>query len=173
MPALIAHIEFRSSDFGRTSAFYAKLFDWKTEQNASATYMKLDAGAGAGGVSGGWVRSEFSQAPGPLIYLAVDDLTAKLAEVEEAGGRVIAARLPFAGGGEVGLFADPDGNVLGLWAPKDKGAPPPPPPKTAPKPATAPKAVVAAKPEAPPKPEAAAKPKAAAGDKGDKKAKKR
>ena len=23
--------------------------------------------------------------------------------------------LPFAGGGEIGLFADPDGNVLGLW----------------------------------------------------------
>ena len=36
-------------------------------------------------------------------------------KVEKAGGRIIARRLPFAGGGEVGLVADPDGNVLGLW----------------------------------------------------------
>jgi predicted enzyme related to lactoylglutathione lyase len=119
MPAPIAHIEFRSSDFGRTSAFYAKLFEWRTEQNASSTYMKL-GGDGASTVSGGWVRAELSQAPGPLVYIAVDDLASKLAAVEEAGGRVIAAKLPFAGGGEIALFADPDGNVIGLWAPKDK-----------------------------------------------------
>jgi len=119
MPAPIAHIEFRSSDFGRTSAFYAKLFEWRTEQNATSTYMKL-GGESAGTVSGGWVRAELSQAPGPLVYIAVDDLASKLAAVEEAGGRVIAAKLPFAGGGEIALFADPDGNVIGLWAPKDK-----------------------------------------------------
>jgi hypothetical protein len=27
-------------------------------------------------------------------------------------------KLPFAGGGEVALFADPDGNVVGLWVRK-------------------------------------------------------
>src|SRR5262245_32734471 len=110
-PAIV-HIEFKSSDFARTAAFYAKLFDWHTEQNASASYMKLDS---SDGPSGGWVRADLVQAPGPIAYLLVDDLAAKLDAVERAGGRVLVRSLPFAGGGEIGLFADPDGNVLGLW----------------------------------------------------------
>ena len=110
-PAIV-HIEFKSSDFARTAAFYAKLFDWRTEQNASASYMKLDS---TDGPSGGWVRADLVQSPGPIAYLPVDDLPAKLDAVERAGGRVLVRSLPFAGGGEIGLFADPDGNVLGLW----------------------------------------------------------
>jgi predicted enzyme related to lactoylglutathione lyase len=121
MPAEIVHIEFKSANFARTTEFYARLFDWRTEQNASASYMKL---AGDGAPSAGWVRADLVQAPGPITYLAVDDLPAKLQEIERAGGRVLAPSLPFAGGGEVGLFADPDGNILGLWHRKGAGAGP-------------------------------------------------
>ena len=64
-PAII-HIEFKSSDFTRTSAFYGKLFDWRMEQNASASYMKADS---ADGPSGGWVRADLVQSPGPTAYL--------------------------------------------------------------------------------------------------------
>ncbi|HMF44483.1 MAG TPA: VOC family protein [Polyangia bacterium] len=116
-PAIV-HIEFKSSDFARTSAFYAKLFDWQTQQNASNSYMKADS---ADGPSGGWVRADLVQSPGPIAYLVVDDLPGKLDAVERAGGRVLVRSMPFAGGGEVGLFADPDGNVLGLWQRKNAG----------------------------------------------------
>jgi predicted enzyme related to lactoylglutathione lyase len=126
MPAPIAHLEFRSFDFARTSAFYAKVFDWQTQQNAQATYMKHDAGEGGGaeGPSAGWVRAAVSQAPGPLVYVVVDDLAATLAEVERQGGRVLVPKLPFAGGGEIALFADPDGNVVGIWVRKGNGPAP-------------------------------------------------
>jgi predicted enzyme related to lactoylglutathione lyase len=116
-PAIV-HIEFKSYDFARTSDFYAKLFEWKTDRNASGSYMKFD---GADGPSGGWVRADLVQSPGPIAYLTVDDLAAKLDEVESAGGRVLVRSMPFAGGGEIGLFADPDGNVLGLWQRKNGG----------------------------------------------------
>jgi uncharacterized protein len=146
-PAIV-HIEFKSSDFARTSAFYAKLFDWRTEQNASASYMKADS---ADGPSGGWVRADLVQSPGPIAYLPVDDLPGKLDAVERAGGRVLVRSMPFAGGGEVGLFADPDGNVLGLWQRKNAGGSPGggDAAKAAPKPAAA----------KPVKPAAAPKPK--------------
>jgi uncharacterized protein len=120
--APIIHIEFRSADFNRTAEFYGQLFEWQTQQNASASYMKFDGGAGP---SGGWVRADLVQAPGPVPYLVVDDLAAKMAEVEKAGGRVLVHAMPFAGGGEVGLFADPDGNVLGLWMRKRGEGPAP------------------------------------------------
>jgi uncharacterized protein len=145
-PAIV-HIEFKSSDFARTAAFYAKLFEWRTEQNASGSYMKLDS---TDGPSAGWVRADLVQAPGPIAYMLVDDLPAKLDAVERAGGRVLVRNLPFAGGGEIGLFADPDGNVLGLWHRKTGG--------DAAKPAAGkPAAAAAAKAPKPPKP--AAKPK--------------
>ena len=148
-PAIV-HIEFKSSDFARTSAFYAKLFDWQTEQNASASYMKADS---SDGPSGGWVRADLVQAAGPIAYLTVDDLAEKLDAVEKAGGRVLVRSMPFAGGGEVGLFADPDGNVLGLWHRKPAGG-------EAAK-AAAPKAAVAT-PAAPAAPAAPKPPKPAA-----------
>jgi predicted enzyme related to lactoylglutathione lyase len=116
-PAIV-HIEFKSSDFARTSDFYAKLFDWQTAQNASGSYMKMDS---SDGPSGGWVRADLVQSPGPIAYLVVDDLEAKMDAVEQAGGRVLVRSMPFAGGGEIGLFADPDGNVLGLWHRKNAG----------------------------------------------------
>jgi predicted enzyme related to lactoylglutathione lyase len=112
MAAPIVHIEFLSVDFGRTASFYGELFGWQTQQNAAASYMKLE---GADSPSGGWVRADMAQSPGPLPYLLVDDLASMLDKIERAGGRVLARRMPFAGGGEVALFADPDGNVIGLW----------------------------------------------------------
>jgi predicted enzyme related to lactoylglutathione lyase len=112
MPAPIIHVEWKSANFARTSEFYARVFKWKTEQNGSGSYMKLDE---ADGPSVGWVRADLVQAPGPITFLSVDDLAATLDEIENAGGRVLVRSLPFAGGGEIALFADPDDNVLGLW----------------------------------------------------------
>ena len=112
MPTPIVHIEFPSGDFGRTASFYAQLFGWQTQQNATATYMKFD---GDSGPSGGWVRADSVQSPGPIPYVAVDDLTPMLEKVARAGGRVLVRSMPFAGGGEVALVGDPDGNVVGLW----------------------------------------------------------
>jgi predicted enzyme related to lactoylglutathione lyase len=139
MAAPIVHFEFASADFERAAAFYGELFGWQTQQNSTATYMKFD---GADGPSAGWVRADMVQSPGPVPYVPVDDLGAVLDKVEKAGGRILARRLPFAGGGEVGLFADPDGNVVGVWSRKKaepkaaapaKAAPEAKPPKAAPK----------------------------------------
>ncbi|HVY41150.1 MAG TPA: VOC family protein [Polyangia bacterium] len=118
MPVEIVHIEFKSANFTRTAEFYARLFDWQTEQNGAGSYMKLN---GSGGPSGGWVRADLVQSPGPVAYLSVEDLEKTLNEVEAAGGRILVRSQPFAGGGEIALFADPDGNVLGLW--RRKAAP--------------------------------------------------
>ena len=157
MAAEIIHIEFKSANFARTSEFYAKVFDWRMEQNASASYMKL---SGTGGPSSGWVRADLVQSPGPIAYLPVDDLEGTLNEIEAAGGRVLVRSLPFAGGGEIGLFADPDGNVLGIWKRKEGGTPSPAPKPAAAKPAAASPPAAAPKP-AKPAAKPAAKPPAA------------
>ncbi len=125
MPAEIVHIEFKSANFTRTAEFYARLFDWQTEQNGSGSYMKVNGGGVPSGAasSTGWIRADLIQSPGPVAYVAVDDLDKTLQSVEEAGGRILVRSQPFAGGGEVALFADPDGNILGLWRRKAGGGP--------------------------------------------------
>jgi predicted enzyme related to lactoylglutathione lyase len=158
VPVDIVHIEFKSANFARTAEFYGRLFDWQTEQNASGSYMKLN---GAGAPSGGWIRADLIQAPAPVAYLAVEDLEKTLAEVEAAGGRVLVRSQAFAGGGEVALFADPDGNVLGLW--RRKAAPA----------GAAPPAEEAANPAAPGKPVKTPRPAAAKAPGAPKKASKK
>lgn len=153
MAAPIVHIEFRSAHFGRTAEFYSKVLGWQTQQSPSGTYMKLD---GVDGPTAGWSRVDLSQTAGPVAYVEVDDLAATLSTVEKAGGRVIVAKLPFAGGGDIAFFVDPDGNVVGLWA-KKKGEARPAPAKPAAAAAAA-KAPKAAKAPAAPKPPKAAKP---------------
>jgi len=157
MAAPIVHIEFRSAAFGRTAAFYSKVLGWQTQANPSGTYMKLD---GPDGPTAGWVRTDLSQTAGPVAYVEVDDLAATLSTVEKEGGRIIVRKLAFAGGGDVAFFADPDGNVVGLWARK-KGAlaAPGAPAAAGATPAAAkPPAAAKAKPPKPPKPPAKPKP---------------
>jgi uncharacterized protein len=154
VPVEIVHIEFKSANFTRTAEFYTRLFDWQTEQNGAGSYMKLN---GTGGPSGGWVRADLVQSPGPIAYLSVEDLDKTLSEVEAAGGRVLVRSQPFACGGEIALFADPDGNVLGLWRRKAAGVAEPGATTAAPDADKATKAAKATKPPAG-KPPAAKKP---------------
>ncbi|HVZ72224.1 MAG TPA: VOC family protein [Polyangia bacterium] len=151
MPAPIVHIELPSADFGRTTEFYGQLFGWQTQQNATATYMKFD---GDDGPSGGWVRADMVQSPGPIPYVAVDDLAKTLEKVERAGGKIVVRSMAFAGGGEVALVADPDGNVVGVWMRKREGGK-----AAAPAKAAVAKAAPVAKPaKAAPKPAAGRRP---------------
>ena len=70
---------------------------------------------------GSWVLHALAQAPGPLPFVAVDDIDATLAEVERQGGRILVPRLSLAGQGEFGLLADPDGNVIAVVVVKSGG----------------------------------------------------
>ena len=51
----------------------------------------------------------------PLVLLFSDDLDATVAAVEAAGGTVVDGPYDFPGGRRF-TFADPSGNVLGVWA---------------------------------------------------------
>ena len=55
---------------------------------------------------------------GPLIYLnAGQSLSAIVARVEPAGGRLLVAETPIGEQGAIAIFADSEGNRIGLHAP--------------------------------------------------------
>jgi predicted enzyme related to lactoylglutathione lyase len=119
MAGEIVHLELKSSDFARSSAFYEKLFGWRTDGVQSGGHLMFETPAGDAGahaVQGSWIRAALAQAPGPVPFIAVDDLDAVLAGAEQEGGTVLVRRLSLGTRGVFGLIADPDGNVVGVLA---------------------------------------------------------
>jgi predicted enzyme related to lactoylglutathione lyase len=54
------------------------------------------------------------QMAGPVVYWSTDDLAAKVAEVEAAGGTVVRPVTQVGGGTSLALMADPAGNQVGF-----------------------------------------------------------
>ncbi|NHC12467.1 VOC family protein [Motilibacter deserti] len=117
MGAPVAFFEVSSPDHERAQQFYAELFGWKVAADpAMGGYGLVDTAAGEGAIGGGIGPVEESDSPGVRIYVRVDDLEQSLRRAEELGGTALVppTDLP-AGWGRFALFADPDGNTVGLW----------------------------------------------------------
>jgi predicted enzyme related to lactoylglutathione lyase len=118
MPQPVAFFEVISPEAERAQRFYADLFDWKVEADpAMGGYALVDTGAGVDGVGGGIGAPNSPGEAGVKIYVRVDDLEVYLAKAETLGGRRLLGPTPLPGDfGTIAVFADPDGNPVGLWA---------------------------------------------------------
>ena len=108
----ICYLEIPTADIGRSVAFYRSIFGWSIRKRGDGTTAFDD---GVGEVSGAWVTGRsFSTTPGLLLYVMVNSVAATVTAVTAHGGRIvqpIGADAP-----EItARFADPDGNVLGLY----------------------------------------------------------
>jgi predicted enzyme related to lactoylglutathione lyase len=108
----ICYLEIPATDVARSVRFYQAVFGWQTRQRGDGATAFDDA---VGEVSGAWVTGRPSSPnPGLLLYVMVDSLTATVESVIAHGGRIVQP----IGADDPELtarFADPDGNVLGLY----------------------------------------------------------
>lgn len=114
----VAFFEVISAEPQRAQKFYAELFDWTIEASPGLDgYALVDTGAGESAVGGGIGASQGPGDTGVKIYMRVDDLDAYLARAEELGGTRLVPPMDLPGDfGRIAIFADPDGNPVGLWA---------------------------------------------------------
>ena len=108
----ICYLEIPTADVGRSVGFYQAVFGWSVRRRGDGASAFDDA---VGEVSGAWVTGRPpSPSPGLLLYVMVDDAEATADAVVAHGGRIVqplGADAP-----EITVrFADPDGNVLGLY----------------------------------------------------------
>jgi predicted enzyme related to lactoylglutathione lyase len=108
----ICYVEMPASDITRSADFYRKVFGWTIRQRGDGSTAFDD---GAGEVSGTWVRGRSpASAPGLLVYIMVDNVTATLDAIVANDGQVvqpIGADAP-----EItARFRDPGGNIIGLY----------------------------------------------------------
>jgi predicted enzyme related to lactoylglutathione lyase len=110
----IVHIEFSANAPQTAAKFYADLFGWKTEHLPEMNYVTFEAEGGPGG--GFNPLGEQVKAGDVLVYVQTDDVTASLAKAESLGGKTLVPKTEIPQIGWFGIFADPTGNMVGLFA---------------------------------------------------------
>ncbi len=113
----ICYIEIPATDIARSAEFYRAVFGWDIRQRGDG-HVAFDDGVGE--VSGTWVRGRSPAQPGLLVYIMVDDMEAVIKAVTANGGTIVqpvGADAP-----EItARFADPAGNVIGLYQQRQSG----------------------------------------------------
>jgi uncharacterized protein len=122
-------IDTEQPDVEAAAAFYGALFGWSfveaTPTGSPFRYLiaQLD-GQDAAGIGGPASTRTSPSAPGDQLgdgpagwhtYIAVDDADATSAQVESAGGSVVAAPSDAGEGGRSAIYADPAGATFRVW----------------------------------------------------------
>ena len=114
----IVHLDIPADDTGAAAQFYADVFDWEPVHMAEVNYWMFRA---EGGPGGGFVN------PGPSgsgpdykigdvrVYIDTDDIEASLSAIEAHGGKRLGPTVDMGPNGAYTFFADPAGNVIGLY----------------------------------------------------------
>ncbi len=99
-------------------SFYGRLFDWKIDANNPTKYGMVEAANGRG-IPGGVGQVADKPWPKVTFYVSTESVTSSLDRAQELGGRVLMGRTDLPGGPVIGMFADPEGNAIGLVEEKD------------------------------------------------------
>ena len=114
MAYVVDYIELPVDDVAQAKTFYGKALGW-TFTDYGPDYAGIqdprNPGREFGGLSQG---TPASRGEGVLALMSAENADAALASVLEAGGRVHAAMHDYPGGRRF-TFADPSGNILGVY----------------------------------------------------------
>jgi hypothetical protein len=107
----VVHWEIQSQAPERLHRFYADALGWQVNANNPMNYGMV-ASKGKAGIDGGIGGA---QGPGSrvTVYAAVPSIDSILQRIESLGGQVVMPRTDV-GPVIMGLYSDPEGNVMGL-----------------------------------------------------------
>ncbi len=109
------YVEFPSSDFEKTKAFFSAAFGWSFTEYGDE-YIAFDHQ----GLEGGFHKSDKtagSKQGAPLLVFYSSDLEATQAKIDALGATIIVPTFDFPGGRRF-HFTDPTGNEFAVWSDK-------------------------------------------------------
>jgi predicted enzyme related to lactoylglutathione lyase len=116
-PGVPGWVDFGSSDFEASTAFYGALFGWEagppSPEFGGYTIFTLDGRA----VAGGAPLMSPEQPTAWSTYVIVEDAAATTSRVALAGGRVLVEPMAVSDQGTMGVYVDPSGAAIGVWQP--------------------------------------------------------
>ena len=111
-------VDIPSNDLEESREFYSEVFGWNITDNEETNGKILNWEDPAGNTGGITSFVEPGDGRGVVIYLFSDDIKESFKRINRAGGRSIDFTMEIEGGkATVGLFNDPQGNMLGLISP--------------------------------------------------------
>ena len=103
--------EVAGKDHGALKEFYGAMFEWEMTDMEGMPYSTIANDEGIrGGIGGAPEGSEGHV----TFYVQVDDLEAALGRAEGLGGKRVMGPTDIPGGGQIAMFADPEGHQIGL-----------------------------------------------------------
>ncbi|HEX9658230.1 MAG TPA: VOC family protein [Bacteroidota bacterium] len=114
MGASVIHWEINARDSQRVQEFYSNLFDWKIDSNNPMRYGLVNTGSKEGAMGGIGQADPNNPSPSVTFYVQVDDLQKYLDRAESLGGRTVMPPMEIPGMVTLAMFADPEGNVIGM-----------------------------------------------------------
>ena len=125
----VTHFEIPADDKATAKEFYGSVFGWQIND------IPVPMGGGEGsyttaatvnvdqqtmvptepGAINGAITERGPIASAPVITITVDAIQDSLQKIGAAGGNVVQGRQEIPGMGAYAYFADPAGNVMGLW----------------------------------------------------------
>jgi uncharacterized protein len=123
MSGRVVHFEIPFDDGDRARGFYKEIFDWQlqTMPEMGGYTLVMTGPSGDSGptepgfINGGMLSRDQAATGGPVLVVDVDDIDATLRRVGGLGGHTVAPKVPVGDMGFAAYFADPEGNVVGLW----------------------------------------------------------
>ena len=111
----VVHFEVVGNDLGGLKSVYSELFGWKTSDVEQMPYATVDTDSGSDGITGGLGEPPPGQSGHVTFYVQVDDIPATVDKIESLGGKRVGEPFDIPGGGQIGLFTDPQDHLIGLW----------------------------------------------------------
>jgi predicted enzyme related to lactoylglutathione lyase len=107
--------ELASHDAEKSTEFLRKLFGWNLTFDTRLGFYTMEVGEERESFGGGGVFTlRKARLPFLTLYVAVDDIEAKAAQVEELGGFVVEPPFVIPGGARICLFNEPSGVTLAM-----------------------------------------------------------
>ena len=109
----VVHFEVLGKDGEALQSFYSDMFDWKINADNPMSYGIVETGGEGPGIGGGIATSPTGTGH-VTFYVAVPDPQAALDNAERLGGTTIMGVTEIPDMVTFALFADPEGNVVGV-----------------------------------------------------------
>jgi predicted enzyme related to lactoylglutathione lyase len=103
--------EVAAKDRESMKGFYSSLFDWKLTDMEAMPYTGIETGDQ--GIPGGIGQAPEGNDGHVTFYVEVDDVGAALEKAGSLGATTVMEAMPIPSG-EIALFADPEGHLVGL-----------------------------------------------------------
>ena len=118
-PGHIGWHELHAGEWQSAFAFYSKLFGWTKAEAVDLGAMGLYQTFATDSVPVGGMMTKVEAVPAPfwLYYFNVDDITAAVARVKDAGGQVLHGPQQVPGGSWIAHCLDPQGVIFALTGP--------------------------------------------------------